>query len=76
MTHDDRLILHIALFGGEVVTIRIPVPMSHRNFERVQRILADQMEPLVEESRAAEEADALAGGPSDERDATEDDDGE
>ena len=51
MTHDDRLILHIALFGGEVVTIRIPVPISHRNFERVQRILADQMEPLVEESR-------------------------
>ena len=51
MTHDDRLILHIALFGGEVVTIRIPVPISHRNFLRVQRILADQMEPLVEESR-------------------------
>ncbi len=39
----------VALFGGRLATIRVPVPITKRNLERLQRMIGEQLEPLLQE---------------------------
>jgi len=37
--------------GGRLATIKAPVPMTKRNLDRLQRMIADQLEPFVDGKR-------------------------
>jgi hypothetical protein len=38
----------VTLYGGRLATVKAPVPMTKRNLERLQRMIADQLEPFVD----------------------------
>lgn len=38
----------VTLYGGRLATIKAPVPMTKRNLDRLQRMIADQLEPFVD----------------------------
>ena len=39
--------LAMSLYGGRLATLKVPVPLSKRNLERLQRMIADYLEPFV-----------------------------
>lgn len=38
----------VTLYGGRLATVKVPVPMTKRNLERLKRMIADQLEPFVD----------------------------
>ena len=40
----------ISLYGGGLATMKVPVPITKRNLERLNRMIGEQLEPLVNDS--------------------------
>lgn len=38
----------VTLYGGHLATVKIPVPITKRNLERLKRMIEDQLEPFVD----------------------------
>ena len=40
----------VSLYGGRLATVRIPVPITKPNLERLKRMIEEQREPRVDDT--------------------------
>ena len=43
-----RLHFAVSLYGGRLATVRVPIPLTTKNLERLKRMIGDQLEPFVD----------------------------
>ena len=44
----------VTLYGGRLATIKVPVPLSKRNLERLKNAIEYQLEPLIGDDEPAD----------------------